>query len=563
MELLKSKLLSIDGQGYKAYKSLQGEYIFESYVLTIDHVQGDPFADPSRCRLFFNAETLELPASLYLSAIHRVALEDFLGRRVADAIEFHGGRVQGSGNSGEIRIAQYGQQVLRRNALLVKNGAVELRCQLGLPANGRRVAAGQAIKLLCEVVPSVVEKSLLSIAHVHNEMKQHVQSVVDQQYLREQLVQNHLVAFVADGSILPRASGIDDAPLKEAICCKAPESICCELQLQDGSSVRGLAIPAGVSLIVGGGFHGKSTLLHALERGVYNHIPGDGRERVVTDSSAVKIRAEDGRSIRKVDISPFIGDLPQGRSTRDFSTDNASGSTSQAASIIEALATSTSCLLIDEDTSATNFMIRDRRMRALVGDSKEPITPLVQRIATLYQQHAVSVVLVMGGSGDYFASADTVLMMDNYLPVDVTEKAWQLANKNAYRSAGEGPHIMAAAQTLRIVESGIDARMKTGKEKIQAFDTRILRFGQQEIDLGRVEQLVDSGQLISIGYLLKTFAIEQPEEGDLVAGLARLLQQIERTGLDCLTPHVMGTLAMPRLQELLATVNRLRSLRIG
>ena len=160
-----------------------------------------------------------------------------------------------------------------------------------------------------------------------------------------------------------------------------------------------------------------------MELGIYSHIPGDGREYVATDPKAVKIRAEDGRFVEKVNISPFIKSLPLLRDTLRFSTDNASGSTSQAANIMEALEMGARVLLIDEDTSATNFMIRDRRMQELVQKAHEPITPFIDKVRQLYQDQRVSTILVMGGSGDYFEAADTVIWMNNYRPFAVTRES--------------------------------------------------------------------------------------------------------------------------------------------
>ncbi|RRJ85205.1 ABC-ATPase domain-containing protein [Aestuariirhabdus litorea] len=558
-EQLQRRLLAIDGAGYKAYKAVEGRYTLPGFELSIDHVQGDPFADPSRCSLRIGRESLPLPAALQHSAAQRVALEDFFGRRLSSAMQHHRGQVRGSGNSGEIRMARYGQQVLRRNAVLAHPQQLEVRCQLGLPANGRRVAARQALRLLEELV-QLVAASLLPLDTYLPALEQHLRSVLDQQHLRAQLEAHQLVAFIADGAILPRASGIDDRPLEGAVPWRSPDSLAVELELRDGSPIRGLGIVTGVSLIVGGGFHGKSTLLHALERGVYDHIPGDGRERVVTDPSAVKIRAEDGRSVRQVDISPFIGELPGGRSTHCFDSDNASGSTSQAANLIEALATGCRCLLLDEDTCATNFMIRDRRMQALVSDACEPITPLVQRVAALAAE-GVSVVLVMGGSGDFFAAAGRVIMMDHYSPRDLSARAQALADPDTLRCSVERPPIGAAAARVRPLRAPSLVR----REKVRAFGTRLLRLGSEEVDLARVEQLVDEGQLLSIGYLLQAYAAAtqgtMAEAGPgLVEQLRELLERTESDGLDPLTPFVQGVLAMPRLQELAAALNRLRSL---
>lgn len=560
MDKLEHILNQIDRRGYKAYKQIQGDYHFPDFLLRIDHVQGDPFADPSRCRIFIDASKINLAKGLYANRVRRIALEDYLGRRFAAAIKQHVKGNRGAGKSGVVSIAAYGQQVLERNAVLVRNGAVELRFQVGLPADGRSVNAQQAKVMLFEELEKVVQAGLLSVREDAASVQRHVDSVEDQQFLRQQLQSKGLVAFIADSSILPRMSGVNDRPFKEAVLFRAPDSLGVELDQIYGNPIRGLGIAKGITLIVGGGYHGKSTLLHAIERGVYDHIPGDGRERVVTDVSAFKIRAEDGRAITGVDISPFINNLPQGKDTRQFSTQNASGSTSQAANIIEALATGANTLLIDEDTSATNFMIRDQRMQALVAKNKEPITPLVQHIQDLYQCNGVSVVLVMGGSGDYFGVADVVIMMDNYIPKDVTAEAKALAHAAVLKETGL---LEIQAQTRVPRPHCLCPELRQGKEKIQAFETRALLYGKQEIELTRVEQLVDSAQLHAIGYLIRYYAkYFTQEQLDLVEGLRKALGDVESHGLDRITPFIIGTLAVPRIQELVAVVNRMRGLEL-
>ena len=202
------------------------------------------------------------------------------------------------------------------------------------------------------------------------------------------------------------------------------------MTLPNNGEITGMGIRKGVTLIVGGGYHGKSTLLNALEYGIYNHIPDDGREFVVTNADAVKIRAEDGRSIQSLNIDPFISNLPFDQDTTEFSTANASGSTSQAANILEALEVGASTLLLDEDTLATNFMIRDIRMKTLIAKEKEPITPFVEHVRSLYEEKGISTVIVMGGSGDYFSLADVVIGMIEYSPHDLTSQAHQIVKEN-------------------------------------------------------------------------------------------------------------------------------------
>ena len=417
--------------------------------------------------------------------------------------------------------------------------------------------------MLFEELPAVVAAALLPFSDDIPRVENHVDSVEDQQALRSQLDEQGLVSFIADGAILPRLSGIDEHPLPDAVPFESPPSLRVELQRPHSGPVCGLGIPRGVCLIVGGGFHGKSTLLHAIERGVYDHIPGDGRERVVSDPSAVKIRAEDRRAISGVDISPFINNLPQQRDTHRFSTQDASGSTSQAANIMEALAVGAKTLLIDEDTSATNFMIRDERMQALVAKEQEPITPLLHRIRDLDEECGVSVTLVMGGSGDYFGVADTVIMMDNYIARDVTAEARELAHD----VIPEGVLFpsLRVANTRRVDLRSLNPRFRNRSERVQALDRRLLRYGGNEVDLSRVEQLADNGQLTAIGYLISHYYREGESarsEIDIVAALREVYERVKEEGLDELPPFIMGTLAMPRFVELMATVNRMRNLRL-
>ncbi len=560
MDRLQQLLTEIDGHGYKAYKLLQGYYSYPGFLLCVDHVQGDPFAEPSRCRILVDKATAAIPQQLYANQTRRIALEDYLGRSFARAIDKYVKGKRGSGRSGEITISPYGQQVLRRNAVLVKDGDIDLRFQIALPAEARSISSDQAREMLMHELPQIVTTSLISVGDNYDMVTTHVNSVEDQRHIRAQLERHNLIAFVGDGSMLPRKSGVDDSPLPGAVPFLAPESMAIELERPHAGPIRGLGIPQGVTLIVGGGFHGKSTLLHALEYGVYDHILGDGRELVATELSACTIRAEDGRAVTGVDISPFIRNLPQGRDTSCFSTQNASGSTSQATNIMEALATDTHTLLIDEDTSASNFMVRDQRMQALVAKEKEPITPLVQLIRTLYQDNCISLVLVMGGSGDFFHTADNVLMLDNYQVKDRTEEAHALAGEPG--NSGHSQSRIEQSNSRIPTKCCLSPKNRNGKVKIQAIETKSLRYGMEDIDLSRVEQIVDRGQLQTIGYLMQYYHGMPVSTHDMVEELRDIITQITTEGLDHITPYTMGTLAMPRLYELAATINRMRKLRL-
>jgi predicted ABC-class ATPase len=445
---------------------------------------------------------------------------------------------------------------------------IEARFYVGLPAAGRRVLARQAMEMIFGELPRIVETSLLYENSSERKLREHVEVVEDQEHLRKQLSEQGLIAFVANGSILPRRSGVDDRPLERrkdqvVVSFESPPALEAQLVCPNSGEIRGLGIPRGVTLIVGGGYHGKSTLLRAIERGVYNHVPGDGRERTVTVNSAIKIRAEDGRYVEKVDISPFISNLPYGRDTTCFSTENASGSTSQAANIIEALEVGSEVLLIDEDTSATNFIIRDGRMQVLVEKSKEPITPFLDKVRPLFDDHGTSTILVMGGSGDYFDVADQIIMMDEYLPRSVTEQAKKIVREFPSQRKVEGEHGFGHLRRRCPQPSSFDPSRGRREVKVDAKGLRTILFGSTPIDLSSLEQLVDVSQTRAIAQAVLIFATRYATRGlPLREGLEMLESEIESKGLDTLTPFKAGNLARPRMQEIAFAINRLRTLKV-
>lgn len=565
LESLRSRLRRIDGRGYKAYRDLRGVYDFPSFSLSIDYVQGDPFAAPSRLSVRLSKENSGLPGWCSSNRIRRVAGGDFLTRSFFQAARRIARGRRGTGKSGLIEIDCGGQEVLERTSALVDADSIEVRFVAGLPAAGRRVLARQAEEMLVGEVPRIVEAALLFKNFDQAAFRRHVETVEDQQALRDQLRELGLAAFVADGAILPRRSGVDDRPLpsRDAVAFVSPESLRLALSRPNAGPIQGMGIPEGVTLIVGGGFHGKSTLLRALERGVYNHVPGDGREWVVAAESAVKIRAEDGRFVEGVDISAFIANLPFARQTDSFSTQNASGSTSQAANIIEALEMGSRLLLIDEDTSATNFMIRDARMQALVNKAIEPITPLVDRVRELHREHGASTILVMGGSGDYLEVADRVILMRDYLPSDVTGEARKVVERLPSERVRETGPAFRGSFARRPLPGSFDPRRGRRDVKIDVKGVHSLLFGTTAIDMGSVEQLVDAAQTRLIGEAIRCYGARVADpETSLRDGIQTLLSAVEEKGLDCLSSFKVGNLALPRRFEIAAAVNRMRSLKV-
>ncbi len=570
---LRRLLQRIDGRGYKAYRDLRGSWQLPGPTLFVDHVQGDPFAAPSKLRLRIDAAAAGIPGDLFATPVRRVALADRLARAAADAARETGGR-RGSGRSGAVFVDAGGQEVLERTAVVVTEGWVELRVQAGLPAAGRRVLGRQAEALLCGDLPRVATAALAWSELPQDDVRAFVDCVDNQEHLRAQLSERGLVAFVGDGSVLPRESGASDRPLRggDVVPFEAPPSLAVTLSLAhpvDGrAEMRGLGVREGVTLVVGGGYHGKSTLLRALERGVYPHVPGDGREWVVSRPDLVKVRAEDGRRVERVDISAFIGDLPQGRNTTSFSSDDASGSTSQAANLVEAVEAGAAGLLLDEDTSATNFMVRDARMQALVHKEDEPITPFVERVRELHDALGVSTVLVMGGCGDYFDVADVVVAMREFRPADATGEARRVAAELPSRRQSEAtaPLTGVAARVPRA--ESFDASRGRREVKIDVRDVDRIRFGESDIDLRGVEQLVDPSQTRAVGcavHLATTRFMDG--EATLREVLRRLERHFDEHGLDELDPFHRrgqhpGNFARPRRFEIAAAINRLRTLRM-
>lgn len=564
MQQLKKHLKEIDGKSYKGYKQIQGTYSFRDYKLHIDYVQGDPFAAPSKIRIRVPEAKRSIKKEWTTSRSRRVYTEDTLTRCVSETVKKHKSNVKGSGKSGDVGMDQPGQEVLERTAVMIEQDSTVLCFTVGLPANGRRINGKEAEKLFFEVLPSIVEQSIMSIKD--EEIDQACELADQYDAIREEMEKNDWEAFIADGSVLPRESGISQRPMKNAVPFESPEENRVSISLPHRTEpLTGMAIKKGITLIVGGGYHGKSTLLQAIERGVYPHKQGDGREYVITAPYAVKVRAEDGRKVTNVDISSFIKNLPHGTDTSTFTTEDASGSTSQAANVVEALETGAGALLIDEDTSATNFMIRDERMQELVAKEKEPITPFIDKIEQMRDELDVSTILVMGGSGEYFHAADHVIMMDQYIPHDVTARAREIASR--YPSERKKEEFSFGSLPARSFLPATIQAQRGKKEKVQSKGMYHIIMGRHDIRMEGLEQLVDASQTRFIADLIthmnKQGMLKKKETlKELVDAIDK---QIDAEGLSFAAPfrnQHPGELARPRKFEIAATLNRIRTAKV-
>lgn len=560
---LRELLNRIDHKGYPAYKDTRGTWQFDGYVLSIDHVQGDPFAAPSKVSVHVPGKLAGFPSELYDEKQNRIALQDYLIRQFSRQVQAFTFKAKGSGKSGLLSVSHCGQEILERTACEIdKNGTVFVRMEIGFPANGRTINARELCKILFEFLPGCVKKSLYYRALDARAVQKNKELSEDQQFIREELLRLNLTAFVANDSILPRESGISDRPMKNAVSFVSPKSMEVTLHLPHHGNLTGMGIPKGITLVVGGGYHGKSTLLKALELGVYNHIAGDGREFVITDNTAMKIRAEDGRSIKQVDISMFINNLPNQKDTVHFCTEDASGSTSQAANVVEAIEAGTNLLLIDEDTSATNFMIRDELMQRVVNRKSEPITPFIDRVQELFETRGISTILVAGSSGSYFHKADHIIQMDHYLPKDITDFAKEEAA--AFPLPEESVTPAAEPSYARIVKADIAFR-KNDRIKIKTQGMDSILINRDTIDLRYVEQLTDTEQLGTLGQLMKYAQLRLFDNKQTLGNTAETLWKILDTkGISaiCEGSYVPGGFAMPRKQEIFACLNRYRTLRL-
>lgn len=560
MHRLSSILSRIDGRGYPLYKQLRGEYQFEGFSLHMVHVQGDPFAAPSKLAVQVPVERLGLAASDIANLSRRIGLEDGILRTFGAALN-RVGHSRGSGKSGQWTILRAGQLMVPRTAVELGAQWLTVRFTVGLPAAGRKILGAEAKQLLIKELPEIVRSGLFECdASV---WKRHADSNEDQDYLRELLTQKGWVSFIANGSTLARASGADDGPLTQnSIGWKSPIELEQKVKLPNAGEIKGTAIGQGVTLICGGGFHGKSTLLRVMTAAVYNHIPGDGRELCSSIYEAVSIRAEDGRSVKKVNISPFISGLPNQSDTSQFSTQNASGSTSQAANIVESLEMGALALFIDEDTTATNFMVRDRRMQELISNEQEPITAFVDTIRNLYEQRAVSIVLVVGGSGDYFDIADRAILMEKYTPRVVTPEVRRIVRDFPTQRKLE-PARSFEERASRHPTSDTFKTSVHRAPRVRTHQTRTITFGEEQIDISLMGQLFDEGQPKTIGDWIKDCSMGRLDgNSDMRTICGSFESYCKQFGLFKALPGDNGDRVFVRRFELAAALNRLRSLQV-
>ncbi|MCW9013747.1 MAG: ABC-ATPase domain-containing protein [Gammaproteobacteria bacterium] len=564
---LQKKITPLDGMDYGAYQSLIGTYDFDRFSLIIEQIPKDPYAPPHTgiYRIQFPLTDTAIEADMIDSGIEKIACRDFYARQFFYNSTKIAGQRRGPGYSGIITINEPGQTILERSSVVINENSLEIRCFVGLPASKRNIKARLAVKMLLEELPEIVSLSLHRGHTDSDDLLSHIHTAVDAEFLRQKLPDMGLVAFIADGAILPRESGISDCTMNKdsVIPFETPESLKTEIDLPYAGKITGMGIPQGITLLAGGGYHGKSTLLQAIEMGVYNHIASDGREQCVSLTETVKVRSYSGRHVVKTDISPFIRNLPFREDTSAFSTENASGSTSQAANIIEAMEVGAKVILMDEDTCATNFMIRDMYMQKLVKKSDEPITSYIDKVRQLYLEKKISTILALGGVGDYFEVADHVIQMIKYHPQDVSAQAKDIIHNYPTKRVKEDIEYPIQPKARIPVAESVDPMSEYGKWRLYTTEVNTLHFGQNKIDLTDLEQLIELSQTKAIGFSMLYARQYMDGKRTLKQVIDLVMADLEENGLDILNEKISGHFAQFRSFELAFSLNRMRSFNVN
>ena len=558
MKALYQKIRILDGKPYGLYKSLaERTWDFGDFILEFIHVQGDPFAPASRVLLRAKLATLGYAPEWGSGFERRLALGDYLYRKLGRLVQ-----EKYPGKDAAVVFDTAGPEMLVRNSLWIDNGEIRACLQVRLPGEGRKIQAELAAEILTMVMPDLVSAGLYYNKGDEPAMQEHYRVLAERKEILAELEGRGLCAFVPDGAVLPRASGLSELPLEGAVPFVAPDELAVTLNVC-GREIRGMGIPKGITVITGGAFHGKSTLLQALTRAVYPHVPGDGREGIVVDATALRVGVEDGRSVRGTDLSMFVRDLPGGISTKDFNTLSASGSTSEAANLLEAMEAGARTFFIDEDSSAVNFLIRDVRVRKLLGDEREPLIPLTDRIRELASA-GMNFVLVAGACGDYLDIADNIIVMANYRAecAKSTVSSWKAEGLigftvNARPFAAYMQPLQKSVRPASAVERQVKVKL--------AGDT-LLQIGFLVADTSRLVTLVDKQQRLGAGFMLLNMLqnaasnADGDTPADSIAGAAqKLCDTICNVGFRNLPQGMSREMSLPRAVDIACVAFRLNS----
>ncbi len=579
MKNLINRLTRLEGKSFGQLKSMAGlTSEFETFKLKFEHIQGSPGAHPASIfRVSVDLVDAGYKGQWTSTPVRKLAISDFLIRKFKKGIMKFAKQNRGVEGTGSFHTIELGQAILERDCVEITSDNIFLWFIFSFPSRsggGGKLDVQETLIMLQQELSAIVAYALRPENYSQRTiqaLEKHIQCTEDWHAIQDKLKDAGLVAFIADKALLPRKSGKDDCPMESGVVpFESPKTLRVTFNLPGSRNITGLGIPAGVTVITGGGYHGKSTLLQSVTSGIYPKIPDDGRQYVVTRKDAVCIQAEEGRSVKGVNISPFIVSLPKGRKTDRFSTNDASGSTSQAASIIEAIETGAGTLFFDEDSCATNLLVRDEAIERILPLDREPIRPLVLSVRSLWKHHGISSVFVVGGLGAFLKQADTIIMMDDYCCYDISEKV-----RKEFGPVHDPAVKIVLPESLRALSNDnfdpgyLNKRMKKKvpvRIKPLRGAPRKLEYGMDLIEMDAIEQLEGIPQVRTIGLLLLLIREEmvngKGEKRNVRQWIEWLDGLIKQKGIAALNQTYRGIHAMPPLWTVAAAINRARSLKL-
>jgi predicted ABC-class ATPase len=547
----------IDGREYVDLARLMGDYDFNRYIVKISNVPQSAEETGLSVVVRVTHAVAGFPEGLISSPIRRTALEDLLTRKLAAAIE---GQATFDGNGvarRRIVAPRPGQKILPRSTVQITDDFTDVRLSVLIPTQRGRLD-GQAFQtVFFDDLPMVVQDALIYCNMDTAEVEVFVGLMEDADQLRQSLPARGLIGFVASGSLVARLPGSDQPDVAAERTITVDPSLLVSLDTPHRGAVEGLGINSGITLILGDAFSGRIELMRALASGIYNHVPGDGREYIVTMPDSVYIPAEPGRSVHRVDIGSL---LPE----EDYSTASAGACHAQAATLIEALEAGARVILLDEADACPGFLGGDDRVDRLLGNASG-ITPLSARVRQMAQELGVSTIVAGNVSvSSFIPVADTILAVRDGVITDITREAKDAFDGVSVAAVPEYDFTRLIETARWVVPSSIDASIGRHDGVIGIEDGWQIRFGRYTIDLGSNCQIADAQQALTLGLIIE---YARQRYLDKARPMRELLDLVERDlsmeGLEQVTRELRGDLARPRRYEIAAALNRLPSLRVA
>lgn len=402
-EVLRKTLKNADGKPFQKYKGIQNNFVLEDFEIIFDDVQNDRMGHTA-IRVRVPHKKAGFPEDMYDTKLREIALRDLIARRFRESARTHARSPIPKTSGGEVFIPRPGQEILERGSVAISPYFIEVRFTADLPADGNKVSA-VAMDLLMERIKTIISESLYFSAYKQSKVYNHLQTYENAEFIRENLDSKGIVAFIADGSVLPRRDD-DLAPMVDAKEFVTDPALKVTFDVPYGEPISGMGIPKGFTAVTGASRNGKSALLDAIFAGVYDHIPGDGREYVITSRDAAFIMAEPNRPADSVDISMFVPETPEFDDTSAAKKEFVSSPMSEFVSVSEAVEMGSKLILIDEEYSNPCVM-----RKGFLADNEKIIS--LSEMGSSMGRQGISLVMVSGDES-VIRSADNVLVVEGF-----------------------------------------------------------------------------------------------------------------------------------------------------